>query len=253
MLSWNIWFDKIYCIHYVNQRERVPRISAELKRIGILDSGVFDWFYDYDSPYFKTIQKHGKVLDSEPNKDILSPTKFGFFKCSFTHYRLWKEICCREHKRTLIIEDDEVFLKDLSKLEEIYSNSLDFDICLFDKVPTNSNDYFAVLQRFAPTGWNDNFRPIENLVLFSSGNYSISLELAKYYSSIYDQFIVPSDHMWTKYVNSWRSKDNFKKAFSILNASYQKQYSSCIMGKHLDYFENLYKNAKLNKSFYQDY
>lgn len=69
---------------------------------------------------------------------ILEESSFSYFKCSFTHYRIWKEICAREYKKTLILEDDEVFLKDLDLISEIYEKSIDFDLCLFDKAPFSS-------------------------------------------------------------------------------------------------------------------
>ena len=55
MIQWNKYFDKIYCIHYINAIERMPRLLNELSRVGILNSGIFEWFYGYDSPFFSLI------------------------------------------------------------------------------------------------------------------------------------------------------------------------------------------------------
>ena len=42
----HIWdvFDKIVCIHFLPYKnDRLKNIASELKRIGILNSGKFDW------------------------------------------------------------------------------------------------------------------------------------------------------------------------------------------------------------------
>ena len=42
MIQWNKYFDHIYCICNIGIN-RFEKINSELKRIGILDSGIFSW------------------------------------------------------------------------------------------------------------------------------------------------------------------------------------------------------------------
>ena len=245
MIDWQSLFDKIYCVHYFKQKERLPRISAELKRVGILDSGVFDWFYDYDSPFFRRLQGS---LFSEQQSEILQPESFTYFKCSFTHYRIWKEICARGFKRTLVIEDDEVFLKDLDLLQKMYETSRVFDLCLFDKAPFSSPFLYqqAVLSDNSqhPRGFKDfNSR----LNLCSSGNYSLSQKCAQIYASAYEEKVSASDALW----RDDQLNEKLFKAFSVVNASYQLPYGSCLTAH--DDWDLAYSWCGLDKTLYQEY
>ena len=245
MIDWRSQFDKIYCIHYFKQKERLPRISAELKRVGILDSGIFEWFYDYDSPFFNRLQRS---LSNGQNSDILNPQQFSYFKCSFTHYRLWKEICAREFKRTLIIEDDEVFLKDLDLIQKLYRESGDFDLCLFDKAPFSSTFLYQQVLAKSNEHYPSMFRDFDaSLNLCSSGNYSLSLKCAQIYAEEYERKIVASDEMW----RDDQINQKIFKAFSTVNASYQMPYDSCLT-KRADW-NVAYSWCGLDKSLYQEY
>ena len=43
-------FDHIYCIHFVEYKERRPELMEELNRVGILDSGIFSFKYTFRTP-----------------------------------------------------------------------------------------------------------------------------------------------------------------------------------------------------------
>lgn len=51
MIDWKHHFDHIFCLHYVPNVDRKQRIESELKRVGILDSGIFSWHMSVPSPY----------------------------------------------------------------------------------------------------------------------------------------------------------------------------------------------------------
>lgn len=245
MIDWQSLFDKIYCVHYFKQKERLPRISAELKRVGILDSGVFDWFYDYDSPFFYKLQE---AIFAEQKSDILNSNSFTYFKCSFTHYRIWKEICAREFKRALIVEDDEVFLKDLDFIQKLYEESREFDLCLFDKAPFSSSLLYQQALARSDERYPREFRDFDaSLNLCSSGNYSMSLKCAQIYAKAYEEKVSASDALWR---DDQLSKKLFK-AFSVVNASYQLPYRSCLTTH--DNWDLAYSWCGLDKSLYQEY
>ena len=102
------------------------------------------------------------------------------FKCALTHYRLWKEICCRKYSYVLIIEDDEVFLKDLSYLNKILSDCETFaDIRLFDKFSCSGPFQYLNNINNPQFNFTTYFRKFDNtLTLFSGGAYAISLKAA---------------------------------------------------------------------------
>ena len=248
MIDWKLQFDKIYCIHYFKQKERLPRISTELKRVGILDSGVFEWFYDYDSPFFKVIQKNS--TPSKTTSWICDDQSFSYFKCSFSHYRIWKEVQAREYKRVLILEDDEVFLKDLNLLDAIVCDiPSDDGIHLLDKFSCCGQlPYIANLQdkRHSVSNY---FRSFDlSLKLYSGGAYSISNSAAELFSQFYEDALIQCDNIWN---TKWFESTNLKKSFAIINACYQAPYQQTNCNQ-VD-FDLAYSQCGLDKSLYQEY
>ena len=56
MINWNKYFDHIFCTIYVNNG-RYNSIVNELKRVGIIDSGIFDFIYLDDNMFTNDIFK----------------------------------------------------------------------------------------------------------------------------------------------------------------------------------------------------
>lgn len=112
---WSKYFDHIYCIHGEVCEERRYEIENELRRVGILDSGIFTWMIDYDIP---------KYSDRYENPRSAAGT--------LGHLRCYCDQLYHHYDRVLILEDDIKFLKDLATIENILSKLPQHDICLFD-------------------------------------------------------------------------------------------------------------------------
>ena len=86
-------------------------MEIELKRVGILDSGIFKWETTYLGPFEKLFAQ--MIRDQNI---ILSKNFFTDGRCSTVlgHLHAVKEAYYSGWERLLIIEDDERFLKDLN-------------------------------------------------------------------------------------------------------------------------------------------
>ena len=130
MIDWKKYFDHIYCIHYIPYKERYKTCLDELTRVGIRGSGIFSWKLTWDSPIFNKLYE---VYKSAPS--------LGCMKVGLAHYFAIKEAYELGFKRVLILENDNIFLKDLERMEEILDNLPDSDIILLDKVPAVTAKY----------------------------------------------------------------------------------------------------------------
>ena len=127
----HIWdmFDKIVCIHFLPYKnDRLKNIALELKRIGILNSGKFEWeftvpnkFYDYVKvPKDKTKHGHGTITP------VTRPY-------AIQYYTLLKKLLYMGYERVLIFEDDVVFRKDVGEIAKIVGETPpDWDIVNYD-------------------------------------------------------------------------------------------------------------------------
>jgi GR25 family glycosyltransferase involved in LPS biosynthesis len=134
MIDWKK-FDRIYCIHYLPYTDRFRKCMSELERVGIKGSGVFSWRLTWDSPIFDKLYE---ICDAAPS--------LGCMKVGFSHYQCIKEAYELGFKRILILENDNIFLKDLDKLEEIMNDLPDSDIVLLDKIPATYAGYDTAIK-----------------------------------------------------------------------------------------------------------
>lgn len=125
-IDWSKYFDRIYCVHYLPQRERLPRLKDELKRVGILDSGVFELRYTSDSPYDEIIFKN-----LEYSHACVSTTNINI---GLEIRRILAEAMEFGYKRILLLESDIAFLKSLEELKDaLDSLPPDGDVVQLDK------------------------------------------------------------------------------------------------------------------------
>ena len=124
----NLWkrFDKIVCIHYLPHSEmRLDGIKKELDRVGILNSGKFE--FEYTVPWF-FIDK----IKWSPRKKTkgCTPTKIQY---GLQYCNLLKKLRYFGYKHVLICEDDIVFRKSLDEIKSILDKTPDdFDIMNYE-------------------------------------------------------------------------------------------------------------------------
>ena len=120
-IDWKKYIDHIYCIHYVPYSDRRERLEKELKRVGILDSGIFSWQLSYDIPKF---------------------TKNPLEDNTYNHLQCYCNAKYMGYKKVMILEDDIVFLKDINMIQTLLDNlPNEYDICLFDHI-FFKNDFY---------------------------------------------------------------------------------------------------------------
>lgn len=125
-IDWGKYFDRIYCIYYLPNSRKMPRLVSEFKRVDLLESPVFEWRYTTPSQYDQTILDNAK-----PKYKIIEP---GYVNHILEVQRIMKEAYMLNYKRIAIIEDDLAFLKDKSEIVRILDDMPeDFGCIQMDK------------------------------------------------------------------------------------------------------------------------
>lgn len=123
-IDWSL-FDRIFCIHYLPYVERLPKITSELKRIGILDSSQFEFWYTTPNSYYYNILNSDRILKNELNPNNIN--------LAINFYNILQQSKYLNYNRILIIEDDEVFLEDVNLLKQYIDEfPMDADIVNMD-------------------------------------------------------------------------------------------------------------------------
>lgn len=160
MIDWKKYFDHIYCIHYLPYKERYRKCIDELTRVGIRESGVFSWKLTWDSPLFDRLYQ---VCNAAPS--------VGCMKIGFAHYMCIKEAYELGFNHVLILENDNIFLKDVNKIEKILNDLPDdYDICLLDKIPAVSAKYEDAVKNAT----NESFIDIDKKFYVLANCYALS-------------------------------------------------------------------------------
>jgi len=132
-------FDKIYCLHLSEDKDREIQIKKEFRFLGITKQVEIWWTCKRNIS-----NKIGKLLStlhtafyneySEGNDSLYG----NVFNCSFEHYSIIKQAYLRGFKNILIIEDDILFNRDKEKIKYILNNiPSDYDIIKFFNEFTN--------------------------------------------------------------------------------------------------------------------
>ena len=140
-INWAKYFDKIFCLHFIPQSARLPRLKSELSRVGILDSGIFQFRYTSPCKYDNIIW--------EKEKDIYLAPRPSFVNMCLETRRILAESVAFDYKRILILENDVAFLKDLSLLEQLLEETPSgYGIVQYDKFvnPEWSDKYYDDLK-----------------------------------------------------------------------------------------------------------
>ena len=125
-IHWEALFDRVFCVYYLPNKARMPRLQKELERIGLLESPVFEWRFTTPSPYDKVVQ------DSYKDKKWIN--SIGCMNVALETNRILKESLLLGYKKILVLEDDVAFLKDLTQLKTILENIPEgYDVVQLDK------------------------------------------------------------------------------------------------------------------------
>jgi GR25 family glycosyltransferase involved in LPS biosynthesis len=178
-------------------------MEFELNRVGILNSGIFEWHKTFDSDWysylFNKLKEEKKCFCQNVNE----------LKCTFAHYSCIKKSILNNHNRILILEDDERFLKNIDEIESILSNiPNDGDVILFDY----SSMYKNLINEYRAQKINDYFSSFDKLN--NAGCYMLSNKALNVFQQLYDNLILPADNYFHRFDYK---KLNLNKYFSIKN------------------------------------
>lgn len=103
-------FDKIYCINFLESKERREFQKKQFEYLGL------------DVEFFNAID-YGKIIKPHILKinrsELIEPRIFG---CAMSHYSCIKQAQLLGYESVLILEDDVCFLKDVKLLEKYFNN-----------------------------------------------------------------------------------------------------------------------------------
>ena len=134
-IDWFLHFDAIYCLSLADNIQRRDLMIDELRRVGILDSGILHWKITVRNALYQYIWQNPSFQCDEWWRGMEVN-----LNCTMGHYEIMLESLARGFRRVLIIEDDIRFVKDQNYISRILAFLPDhntdlphYDICLFDK------------------------------------------------------------------------------------------------------------------------
>ena len=154
MPDWSRHFDRAYCFHFVKDAARLPGITGEFRRVGLLDSGVFRWVTTYPDPWERRlIEAMPRVWPRGANK-----TAVGFLNLGMASMRTLREALEDGCRRVLFLEDDIRFLKSLADIEDALDDIPDgFDVVQFDKFETAETTRDEYAEKVAAQSVNEHY------------------------------------------------------------------------------------------------
>lgn len=114
-------FQKIYCLHLANCKERYDFIQSEFKRLGI-ENQVQIW-WTVKNPVLKTVGDNLETLHTKFYDDIRPNNDYVYgavFDNTFNHYTIIKQAYLRGFESVMILEDDFRFINDISAIEKAF-------------------------------------------------------------------------------------------------------------------------------------
>lgn len=244
MINWKKYFDKIVCINFSGFKERKELMEFELKRVGILDSGIFEWHITFCGPYEERFCDMIKEFNYG-NEVNINPTRIS---CMLGHLHTIKQAYYEGCQRILIIEDDERFLKDLDELQKKLDNMPskdEYDLILLDKFIYNYNYYNALL-RDKKNYINDDWVKYRATIC-SAGCYSVNRNAMQVLISLYDSNNFGITDLFFPFENL---SYYWKRACAIKPLSVQVVFSNnattCGDNSHVIDFQMVYKRQEIS-------
>jgi GR25 family glycosyltransferase involved in LPS biosynthesis len=126
-------FDKIYCLHLAEAKERYDSVLEECEKINL--ENEIDFWYTTKKPINATIGNNTPSLHIPYYDIIFDNNKYLYgacFDCAYNHYSIVKQAYIRGFNSILIFEDDIEFNDDIDLLNTIIENiPNDYDVIKF--------------------------------------------------------------------------------------------------------------------------
>lgn len=231
---WRRYFDRIYCVHYLPAKNKLPRLLKELERVGIMDSGLLEWRYTVPCPYDELLFQRYKSAQCD---------KVAYVNLALGESKMLYEALHFGYERILVLEDDVAFLKDMEEARRIIEAApWDYDILQFDKFAGNLEVYKAYLRErvmnerwFDGKGWN----------FTSAACFSLSrLGMAEMLNVQNERTLSPD---WC-----WMYMTRSKYAVAVENLAVQIVYGDCgnLQYQSVDLLHRCYRDAGVDYANY---
>lgn len=145
-------FDKIYCLHLVEAKERYKSVLKECNKINL--ENKVDFWYTSKKPINTTIGNNIQSLHDDYYNSVMRSNKNVYgacFDCAYNHYSIIKQAYIRGLNSILIIEDDICFNNNLSLINNVINNiPEDYDVLklyntVYNKRNKITSDFFELI------------------------------------------------------------------------------------------------------------
>ena len=236
-IDWSKYFDKVYCIYYLPNKKKMPRLISEFRRVDLLDSPVFEWRYTTPSRYDKTILNH-----AEPKYKII---KYEYVNHILEVQRIIKEAHLLGLKRIAIIEDDLAFLKDKEEIVRILDDMPDnFGCVQMDKFVREGEPSKRYKQLLDTKKINSHFVDASSYNFCSAAFNVFNRHGMEECIKVMDSVLCSTDRMFEIIPEG--------RAVAIRNLCIQVWYDNCI-ATHYDTIGKMHENYKGQGIDYSDY
>ena len=236
MIDWKKYFDHIYCIHYKPHVERFEELNNELKRVGILDSKIFEYFY----------------TEKDDNE-----YKNQAYKVTINHKKCLEDAYKKMYANILILENDIRFLKDIDYIEKILEQKpSDADLILYDYIfGYELKEIDRLIDLKNNIGKEDYYINFDKLPrIFSAACYMCSRRMQKHLIDNYNIWKPTPDYFtcYSKYSIDKKIDNVLKRYIPVKNISVQKVFDNnlriIVHGK-----DNTYERYKYQGINLEDY
>ena len=245
-IKWNDIFDSIWCISFTGYPERKKGMESEFKRLGILNSGVFNWRFTFptifDNILFDVTKKQLK------HNDCINVSSMS---CSLGHYGCIKTAYELGHEFALFMEDDIRFLKNVEDIDTIVKSIPPCaDVVNFDVLPTESrytkDNYGALMEK---NSYNDHFFRYDGEILWGASCYALSRKAMERILQRYEQMLYVADGYTSGKIFLGKDVSYFASKESICcQLTFGKSVNAMIFGNNA--LHGVYSKKSLDYSKY---
>lgn len=232
-VDWSI-FDSIWCITFTGYPERRKAVESELKRVGILDSGRFNWRFTFptifDNILFDVTKKRLKKNECRSVSSM---------SCALGHYGCIKTAYELGHEFTLVMEDDIRFLNDVGKISDVLKDIPPCsDVVNFDVLPSSKEWNPKSFKEFVnANSYNEHFFKYNSL--WGGSFYALSRNAMKAICTRYEQVLFPSDSYISGFINLGKEISFYASSPNICcQVAYSNSVNSSLFGNgalHIPY------------------
>lgn len=201
-------FDKTYCLHLVEAKDRYESTIRQFEAMGILDD--IEYWYTCRRPFAKNLYQLLPSIQTELYDDVKRRNDNIYesvFNCSLEHYTIIKTSYERGLNSIAIIEDDISFFIDKDRFEYMISNiPSDYDVIQFHNQQRSRQRYLEEQLNIANL---DKYVKVNNIDYWFSSTmfYALNRNGMKHFIELHDEHdLLIADHPF-RYIDT--SKYNF--------------------------------------------